>query len=126
MQDRFELLGGHVCSQDRDQVVGAARASLQGGMSLVVELVDGMAHRLFVAGEGLRDAGGAFPASRGQQNLAATQHKGIRGTQPGRERLAFLFGEVADKYSCFHGTQYTTSQITSLENALAYSLSQRG
>ena len=120
MQDRFELLGRDIFSQDCDQVVGTRRASLQSGTSLLVEVVDGMAHPLFVAGEGFGDTRGAFPTSRGQQNLAATQHKGIRGTQPPRERLAFLFGEVADKYSCFHGFQYTTSQIISLENALKY------
>ena len=65
MQDRFELLGSDVFSQDSYKIVGAARASLQGGTSLLVELVDGMAHRLFVAGEGFRDAGGAFPTCRG-------------------------------------------------------------
>ena len=119
MQDRFEHRGGHVFSQDSDQVVGAARSSLQGCTSLLVELVDGMANRLFVAGECLRDAGSAFPTSRGQEDLAATKHKGIRGTQPGRERLVVLFGQVADKYTCFHGSEYTTSQITSLENALS-------
>jgi hypothetical protein len=97
MQDRFELLGGHVCSQDRDQVVGTRRARLQGSTPLLVELVDGMAHRLFVAREGFGDARGAFPTRRGQQDLAATEDKSIRGTQPGSERLVFLIGQIADK-----------------------------
>lgn len=79
-----------------------------------------MANCLFVAGECFRDARGRFPTGRGQENLAATEHKGIRGTQPGGSRLLFLFGRVADKNACFHGSEYTTSQITSLENALEH------
>src|SRR5690348_9403157 len=99
-------------------MVGTARSGLQSGKSRLVEGVDSMANRLFVAGERLCDAGCGFPASRGQQDLAAPEHEGIRGTQPGAERLLFLLGKVADKYACFHGSEYTTSQITSLENAL--------
>jgi len=118
MQHRFEQLGSHVCSHNGRQVVGTARSGLQGATSLLVERMNGMANRLFVAGEGLRDAGGGFSTSRGQQDLAATEHKGIRGTQPRGKPLLFLFGKGADKNAWFHGSEYTTSQITSLVNAL--------
>ena len=80
--------------------------------------MDGMANRLFVAGERLRDARGGFPTSRGQQNLAATEYKGILGTQPSGERLLFLFGKVADKNAWFLVSAYTTFRIICLENAL--------
>jgi hypothetical protein len=121
MQHAFELLGGHVFSQHGRQMVRTARSGLQGGTSLLVELVDGMANGLFVAAERLRDAGNRLPASGCQQDLAATKHKGIRRTQPGAQRLLFLLGKVSDKNAWSHRSQYTTFRITSLENALGKS-----
>src|SRR5579883_728795 len=99
-------------------MLGTTRSGLQGAKALLVERMDRVANRLFVTGERPCDAGGSFPTSRSQQNLAAPQHKGIRGTQPGGEHLLFLLGEVADKNVWFHGSEYTTSRITFLENAL--------
>ncbi len=118
MQHGFEHLGGHVGLQDGWQMVETARSSLQSGLSLLAEGVDGMANGLLVARERLGDAGDGFPTRGGRQDLAATEHKGIRRTQPGSERLVFLFGKVADKKAWFHGPEYTTFRLTFLENAL--------
>jgi hypothetical protein len=119
MQQRFELLGGPLRTQNGGKVVGATRSRLQGCPSLLVEGMDRLAHRLFIAAQGSGDLGDRFPTRRCQQNLAATQHKGIRGTQPGTERLPFLFGKVADKNAGFHTSEYTTFRLSFLENALA-------
>lgn len=118
MQQRFERLGGHICSQHGWKMMGTARSSLQSGQSFLVESVNGMANGLFVEGESLRDTRSGLPTRGRQQDLAATKHKGIRGAQPGTERLAFLFGKGTDKNAWFHASEYTTSRITSLENAL--------
>src|SRR5437588_7243812 len=90
-------------------MVGTARSGLQSEKSRLVELVDGMANRLFVAGQRLRNAGNRFPTSGSQQNLAPPKDESIRGTQPGAERLLFLFGKVADKNVWFHRGEYATS-----------------
>jgi hypothetical protein len=45
---------------------------------VLVEGVDGMAHRLFVRGVTFAMLGaGGFPTSRGEPDLAAPKHKGI-------------------------------------------------
>ena len=118
MQQCFEHLGRHVCAEHGREMMGTARSSLESVQSLLVEGMNGMANGLFVAGESLRNTRSALSAHGCQQDLTATKHKGIRGAQPGAERLAFLFGKVADKNAWFHVSEYTTSRITSLEYAL--------
>ncbi len=117
MEHGFELLGSYVLSQHGHKMVGPAGASRERRQTLLVELVDGMAHCLFVAREGLRDGRRSLAACAGEQNLATTKHKGFRRTQPRFQGLAFLWGQVADKNAWFHRGEYTTFVITSLENA---------
>jgi hypothetical protein len=125
MQQRLEHLAGHIRTQHGRQMVGTTRSSLQGGKPLLVEGVDSMANGLFVAGEGLCNGRDRFPTSGSQQDLAATEHKGVRGTQSSTEYLVFLFGKVADKNAWVHESEYTTFRIIFLENGVCPQLEQK-
>ena len=78
------------------------------------------AHGLFVATEGTGNAGDTFAASGGQEDLAATEHKGIGRAQTGFDPLLFFLGEWAHKDGLSHVCQYTTFPITCLEIALVH------
>src|SRR5215467_7185456 len=82
--------------------MGTRRPFLQDGESRGSEAVDHVAHSLVVAPKLARDGGGALPTRRGSQDLAATQHKGIRRTQSRLDPALFVFGERSNKNGCSH------------------------
>jgi hypothetical protein len=64
--------------------------------------MDRMAHALRGAAQLLGDLGRALPAPTGQQHLAASQGKGVRGTEPGCQLLALLGRSRANLERWFH------------------------
>jgi hypothetical protein len=68
-----------------------ARSRLsKGAEATLVEVVDGVAHRLGAAPEILGYPRRAFSAGAGQKDLAAPEEEGIFGAQPCLQDLALL------------------------------------
>jgi len=104
--------------EGRAQAVGTGGAFLEDGQAGRVELVDDIAHRLVVAAELASDDRSAFATRRGQQNLAATQDKGIGRTQPSLDLVLLVGSERSGKNGGSHARYYTTFAITFGGNAL--------
>lgn len=89
--------------------------------SLPVECVDGIANGLLVAGKRLRDAGGVSPRAeaskiwlRRSTNASAERNPAVNALRSSSEKSRTKMRS--------HGAEYTTSRITSLDNALGTSL----
>ena len=82
--------------------LGAAGLGLETGQPLGVEGPNGMAYALCGTAELLGDLGRALPAPTGQQDVAASQGKGVRGTEPGCQLLALLGRSRANIERWFH------------------------
>ncbi len=87
MQDRFEHLGSHVFSQNGRKVLGTARSGLQGATSPLVERMDRMANRLFVAGEDLGDGGAVSPRAEAKRIWLRGSTKASEERNPAESRF---------------------------------------
>jgi hypothetical protein len=101
VQERPQPFGGGGVEGDGDPM-GTRGAFGQRVQSALVEGMDGIAHRLVVAAEGVGNPPGALVPGGSKEDLAATQGKGIGGAQPRRQCVAFAVRQRADEDWCTH------------------------
>lgn len=120
MQQRFEGISIDV-AQSGTQPVGMVGPCTQRLYSVLIEGMDCIARRLFIATESKSNTGSTLQPCRSQQDLTAAKHKGIRGTEPCFEAFLFFFRQRAYKKGRFHAGEYITFPIIPLEFALEIS-----
>ena len=84
-----------------------------------MECMQGVAHGLIGAAEGVRNGGSRLALGTGEEHLAAADGKGGRGPETGLQRGPLVRRERAYKERCLHMEEYTTCQKTSIGTALA-------
>src|SRR5215216_2413037 len=85
----------------------------------LVEIMDGVAHRLRPAAEARGDSRGILAPRARQKRLASAHGESVFRAQPGLEGFPLLFGERTYKDGSFHGPYCNSQHETYLEDALA-------
>src|SRR5215207_11082197 len=104
-------------------VAGSLGARGSGNESIqapLVEVVDGVAHRLLSAAEALGYSRGMLAPRTRQKRLASAHGESVFRAQPGLEGFTFLFGERTYKDWSFHGPYCNSQHETYLEDVLAH------
>src|SRR5262249_57689739 len=102
----------------RRQPRGGERPPRQGRQPLGSEGVQDIADSLIVAPQRLANHACGLAPSTGQEDLAATQHKGIGRAQPLLQSLLFALGQGTNVNGFSHVQEYTTLPTTLLAIAL--------
>src|SRR5215207_5198733 len=84
----------------------------------LVEVMDGVAHRLRPAAEALGDSRSMLAPRARQKHLASAQGESVFRAQPGMEGFTLFFGERTYKDWSFHGPYCNSQHETYLEDAL--------
>ena len=96
VQEALERIGlGRV--EDRLGILGTAFLFAQAVGALVLEGVDGVAHRADGAAELCGDVGWSLPVGAGQQDLGPPQRERLAAPQPGLECVTLRIGEFSNK-----------------------------
>jgi hypothetical protein len=98
--------------------LGSGGAPCQGRQPLGIEGVQDVADGLIVAAQGLANQAGRLATGTGEQDLTATQDKGIGRAQPLLQGVLFVFGQRTDINGFFHAQEYTTFPNTLRGTAL--------
>src|SRR5215212_9555157 len=105
-------------------VAGPSGARGSGNESIhapLVEVMDGIAHRLLSAAEALGDSRSMLAPRARQKHLASAQGESVFRAQPGLEGFTLLFGERTYKDWSFHGPYCNSQHETYLEDAIGLS-----
>src|SRR5215203_1754574 len=86
----------------------------------LVEVMDGIAHRLLSAAEALGDSRSMLAPRARQKHLASAQGESVFRAQPGLEGFTRFFGERTYKDWSFHGPYCNSQHETYLEDALGH------
>src|SRR5262249_36887100 len=101
--------------------LGGRGVARQGRQPLGIEGMQRIADGLVVAAQGLANHAGRLTTGTGEQDLTASQHKGIGRAQPLLQGVLFVLGQGTDIDRFSHTKEYTTFPNTLRGTALVRS-----